>query len=289
MGMQSARIYYQGKDHKEIYFDGHYHDQMYIGSRLVWEKLAGEFRYVVQPGKSSTRTSHILIIGKANVNWGDGKSENIDTMAYTRKVDIQHTYSRNVEHIVTIRFVDVKEISFMNDGTIIRIIDQLPKVMEKSINQMFSYCKNLETLPEWLFDNCSGASDFVACFDNCENLQNIPAGLFAKCANAVSFDDCFSNCGSLKTLPRNLFQCPKVRSFRSCFYRCTSLEAVPEDLFAGCQNVSVFTSCFGGCAGIKSTVPQLWLRNNVTQYTGCFAGCINALNFEDIPNRWKGL
>lgn len=39
MGKQSSRIYYQGKDHKDIYFQGHYHDAMYVGDRLVWEKL----------------------------------------------------------------------------------------------------------------------------------------------------------------------------------------------------------------------------------------------------------
>ncbi len=39
MGRQSSRLYYQGKDHKDIYFQGHYHDAMYIGNQLVWEKL----------------------------------------------------------------------------------------------------------------------------------------------------------------------------------------------------------------------------------------------------------
>lgn len=42
MGKQSARLYYQGKDHKEIYYNGHYHDRMYMGSQLVWEKLNGD-------------------------------------------------------------------------------------------------------------------------------------------------------------------------------------------------------------------------------------------------------
>lgn len=42
MGKQSARIYFQGKDHKEIYYQGHYHDAMYIGNTLVWEKLKAE-------------------------------------------------------------------------------------------------------------------------------------------------------------------------------------------------------------------------------------------------------
>lgn len=41
MGKQSARIYYQGKDHRDIYYGGHYHDAMYLGSQLLWKKIAG--------------------------------------------------------------------------------------------------------------------------------------------------------------------------------------------------------------------------------------------------------
>lgn len=46
MGRQSARLYFQGKDHKDIYFRGNYHYQMYLSDEegnltLVWEKLRG--------------------------------------------------------------------------------------------------------------------------------------------------------------------------------------------------------------------------------------------------------
>ncbi len=39
MGKQSARLYYQGNDHKDIIFRKQYHDKMYKGSSLVWEKI----------------------------------------------------------------------------------------------------------------------------------------------------------------------------------------------------------------------------------------------------------
>lgn len=48
MGKQSARLFYRGKDHKDIYFNGHYHDKMYKGSQLVWEKLKKE-RITITP------------------------------------------------------------------------------------------------------------------------------------------------------------------------------------------------------------------------------------------------
>lgn len=42
MQQQSARLYYQGRDHKDIFFQGCYHDKMYVGNQLVWEKYYDE-------------------------------------------------------------------------------------------------------------------------------------------------------------------------------------------------------------------------------------------------------
>ena len=53
MGRQSSRLYYQGKDHKDIYFQGHYHDAMYIGNQLAWEKLGGKLEPVLYEDVSS--------------------------------------------------------------------------------------------------------------------------------------------------------------------------------------------------------------------------------------------
>lgn len=46
MGKQSSRLIYREKDHKDIYFKGKYHWAMYKGSKLVWEKLAGDEYFV---------------------------------------------------------------------------------------------------------------------------------------------------------------------------------------------------------------------------------------------------
>lgn len=53
MGKQSARIYYQGKDHKDIYFQGNYHVAMYKGSQLVWKKIYGgkHIPYIAYEGR----------------------------------------------------------------------------------------------------------------------------------------------------------------------------------------------------------------------------------------------
>lgn len=46
MGKQSARLYYQGNDHKDINFRGCLHDKMYVGGNLVWEKLYPDLYFI---------------------------------------------------------------------------------------------------------------------------------------------------------------------------------------------------------------------------------------------------
>ncbi len=55
MGKQSARLYCQGKDHKDIYFRLNFHDAMYKGSRLVWNKI--------YPSKYFVATHHVQTAG----------------------------------------------------------------------------------------------------------------------------------------------------------------------------------------------------------------------------------
>lgn len=48
MGKQSARLYYQGNDHRDIVFQGQYHDKIYKGNQLVWEKIKDGKYFVTQ-------------------------------------------------------------------------------------------------------------------------------------------------------------------------------------------------------------------------------------------------
>lgn len=47
MGKQSARLYYQRKDHKDIHYNGMYHNAMMFNGELVWRKLRDEAYYAV--------------------------------------------------------------------------------------------------------------------------------------------------------------------------------------------------------------------------------------------------
>lgn len=49
MGKQSARLYFEGRDHKDIYFQGNYHNAMYLDNKLLWRKLLNKYCYLYSP------------------------------------------------------------------------------------------------------------------------------------------------------------------------------------------------------------------------------------------------
>ena len=73
MGKQSARLYFKGKDHKDIYYKGHYHVKMYKGDQLIWEKIKqSEWKkidrdllitFLMTYFKTSTYTKPTMVIG----------------------------------------------------------------------------------------------------------------------------------------------------------------------------------------------------------------------------------
>lgn len=62
MGKQSARLYYDGKDHKDIFFRGKYHDAMYLGYELLWHKIRKEGYYVFIYVRGSSRPTERMIV-----------------------------------------------------------------------------------------------------------------------------------------------------------------------------------------------------------------------------------
>lgn len=54
MGKQSARLYYQGKDHKDIFFHEKYHGKMFKNGQILWEKLFPDEYFVMKNNNAST-------------------------------------------------------------------------------------------------------------------------------------------------------------------------------------------------------------------------------------------
>ena len=130
MGRQSARLYFQGKDHKDIYFNGHYHDQMYLSdgegnATLVWEKIKeGIFKFLIMP----IDTFEFEVQGSVHIDWGDGESSDFESMEALRIC--RHSYTKSAKFMVQIRG-DIQNIRFWSgyrysSDALIEILTKLP-------------------------------------------------------------------------------------------------------------------------------------------------------------------
>lgn len=74
MGKQSARMYYDGKDHRDIYFKGNYHRAMYKGGQLVWKKITEGKRIPYIFKEEDNLVLRVLYIdGRTTVTVGNSK------------------------------------------------------------------------------------------------------------------------------------------------------------------------------------------------------------------------
>ena len=185
-----------------------------------------------------------------------------------------------------------------------RVLSEIPSGFfdSNTIVNNFSYafagCWGLTTIPSGLFDNNTEVTTFGNTFNNAVNIIDIPSGLFTNCQKVTTYKSTFNGCTALKDIPAVLFGTNNnAIDFTQTFYINTSLTNVPSTLFDGCTNMSKTIGLFQGCAAIVSDVPELWDTakfGNATlaveaNHLNTFTGCINAGNYADIPDAWKGL
>ena len=301
MGRQSARLYFQGKDHKDIYFNGHYHDRMYLSDgegnvTLVWEKIKepveppkeGIFKFLIMP----IDTFKFGVQGSMHIDWGDGESSDFEGVGTIKKC--RHSYTKSAKFMVQIRG-DIQNIKFYGGydylpDDLIEVLTKLPKTMEKitQIGGLFLGNTNLERIPAGLFDNCPNVESFQSTFNGCSNIKEIPKGLFKNCPEAVQFQHTFSDCIGLTSIPSDIFaDSINMSDFAWAFSNCSNLTYIPSSLFDGRPNVESFERTFSGCRNVVSNVPELWKTHTSTKkYSACFWGCDKAENFKNIPWYW---
>ena len=300
MGRQSARLYFQGKDHKDIYFNGHYHDRMYLSDgegnvTLVWEKIKepveppkeGIFKFLIMP----IDTFKFGVQGSMHIDWGDGESSDFESMETLRTC--RHSYTKSAKFMVQIRG-DIQNIKFYGGydylpDDLIEVLTKLPKTMEKitQIGGLFLGNTNLERIPAGLFDNCPNIKKFDYTFSGCSSLERIPAGLFDNCPNTESFYSTFDECSNIKEIPKGLFKnCPEAVQFQQTFSICSGLTSIPSDIFADSINMSIFAETFYDCFNLTYIPSGLFDgRPNVESFKRTFAYCRNVVS--NVPELWK--
>ena len=132
------------------------------------------------------------------------------------------------------------------------------------------YGTRINHLPrQRLFEYCTKAEDFTACFSHCRNLEIVNDGLFYG-TSGKNFSWCFSKCTSLDAVRTPFEGCMKAETFYGCFNECTSLISVNGNVFMDCSNAKDFGSCFNQCESLCS-IPD-----------GIFSNAISAEDFDSV-------
>ncbi len=146
-----------------------------------------------------------------------------------------------------------------------------------SIGYMFCNSPKLESIPADLFKPFGATKlKFTAVFANCQSLKSIPQGLFSDNVGATQFSETFADCTSLESIPADLLSsCPNITTVKGLFHGCTSLKEIPEGLFANNASITSFETTFAECSSIKSVPADLFsaLGPKIVTFSDCFADC----------------
>ena len=238
------------------------------------------FRFTIEmtDDKLEYKAPIMLLVG--TISWGDGTSEEVSYVYPSFSINKKHTYSSAGKYHVTIHG-NLTYFYAASDFNIISVDTPFPRSMSEaqstiflSRGAMFESCINLVSIPEHLFDYCTGLTVFNRFFDNCRKLKFIPSGLFANHANATSFKECFRLCIDLRNIPEDTFlNCERAENFSGCFSNAVMLTSIPKDLFYTCTSATDFSGCFSYCT-MLSTIPEDGIFGSVGEnFDQCFYSC----------------
>ena len=138
-----------------------------------------------------------------------------------------------------------------------------------SMNNMFSQCPNLTTIP--LLDT-SNVTTMFSMFEYCSSLTTIPP---LNTSNVATMYNMFYNCTSLTSIPQ--LDTSNNTSMESMFYNCTNLISIPQ---LNTYKVINMQSTFKNCTNL-TTIPQLD-TSNVQYFSAVFSGCSNLTSIPQL-------
>lgn len=252
------------------------------------------------------------------VDWGDGTTETITSLS-SNAHNPKHTYSINGVYQITMssdmfdkmyiygydsygNFILGDE--YYGGGTTVASLSTyantlqsidtpLPRVIgittgnmnaksyKNSLSGIFSCCKKLVTIPDYIFAYNPQITSCSYAFEDCLKLQAIPEHTFYGIPEITSVGHCFDGCSSLTSIPENLFaNCLHIHYAYSCFAYCSSISALPNSIFGNNTELTDLDSCFRKCTALR-TIPET-IFNGLTSLTSLcwtFYDCTNLYGF----------
>lgn len=299
MGRQSARLWFDGHDHKDIYFDGHYHKQMYLSDEnanltLLWEKLASSAPFIIkildtminykteEAVEEANGTVYLDMEGDFTVDWGDGTIDKLTEHVYPT--------SNMTEYTVTISGSITKFMGCFlleNVKIICSCITEVLSPLQESMNAgrtleenngvpflagMFRECIALKKVTSALLSNFKGYEkiEAQAMFVD-TGFRETPVGIFMD-LKGVNVSAIFANCRYLTTVVAGTFSGGTFQAHSSdIFSDCTALETVydyPSGLyrasFEGCTNLETVKLAFINILNFERVFYRLAKLKNIS-------------------------
>ena len=144
-----------------------------------------------------------------------------------------------------------------------------------NMEEMFTGCKYLESLPDICNFNTHNVKDMSHLFSGCSSLLSL-ADISKWDISNVEYIQClFNGCSSLKSLPDiSKWNTSKVTNFRDIFCSCNLLESIPDISKWNVNEVTDFSGLFYKCSSLKS-LPDIsnWNTKYVTDINKFFYKC----------------
>lgn len=228
--------------------------------------------------KGDTRETLLRqVLPGVRVDWGDGTFTTTDESVSSTKNVVRHTYTTSVQTPRVVKIYGMRERKRIfletpfDDKNLIGV-RQLSEMTD--LAGLFSFCKELKSVPANIFEQNRGAKSLKCCFNGCSSLTSVPASLFAGMSQVDDLSACFQDCKSLRTMPEGLFNDCRAETFSNCFQACTSLRSLPRDLFSRQTVAKDFSGCFIGCTGLTAIPEGLFdTASMATDFSGCFSDC----------------
>ena len=165
-------------------------------------------------------------------------------------------------------------------------IDEFEKVYD--INNLFSGCTSLITLPKTLNWDTSEVEKMNEIFSDCESLTESPDISKWNTSNVIYMQYLFSNCKSLRNIPdiKN-WDTSNVKNMSHMFHNCENIEILPDISFWNVSKVENLSNLFSNCKSLKK-IPDIskWTTRNVKTMNNIFLFCSSVSSLPDI-SRWN--
>ena len=166
-------------------------------------------------------------------------------------------------------------------------IDKFKKVIH--INNLFSGCTSLISLPKTLYWDTSKVEKLNELFSGCKSLIEIPDISKWNTSNVIDMRKLFNNCISLKAIPDDIkyWDTSKVKNMSFLFHNCEKLEMLPDVSFWNTSQVETLSNMFSDCKSLK-IIPDIskWKTYNVKSMNNLFLNCTLVSVLPDI-SKWN--